>query len=99
MLRNKLLESQKEAYESKIKIEEERLRLTRQHTAETAELTSQFEKEKREIEKSYAKKIDTLRERIRDLEMIEFKEKHESTKFASIERQLQLLSEDNIQLK
>ena len=36
VLRNKLLESQKEAYESKIKIEEERLRLTRQHTAETA---------------------------------------------------------------
>lgn len=31
--------------------------------------------------------------------MIEFKEKHESTKFASIERQLQLLSEDNNQLK
>ncbi len=53
-----------------------------------AELSSQYEKEKRGIEKACNKKIEDLRERIRELEMIEFKEKHESTKFASIERQL-----------
>ena len=53
-MRNRLLESQKEAYESKVKIEEERLRLTREHTAEVADLTSRFEREKREIEKGAA---------------------------------------------
>lgn len=82
-----------------MKIEEERLRLTREHTAEVADLTSRFEREKREIEKGAARKIEELRERVRELELIEFKEKHESTKFASIERQLQLLSDDNMQLK
>lgn len=71
-----------------MKIEEERLRLTREHTAEVADLTSRFEREKREIEKGAARKIEELRERVRELELIEFKEKHESTKFASIERQL-----------